>query len=195
MSSQPGRSLYRPLVAQSHDGRDHPEDDGSAHDGSLLPPGSRSDFGMFQRILVPTDGSQAATEASEQAIELATLCDATVHSLHVVERPHRQSSESLTDIAMPALPEETLADREHAGERLTAAVADRATERDLDTKTAVTRGIAHETILEYVEARDIDLIVMGTHGRSGLDRWLIGSVTERVIRQTNVPVHVVRGPE
>jgi len=58
--------------------------------------------------------------------------------------------------------------------------------------TAVERGIPHETVLEYAVANDVDLVVMGTHCRTGLDRVLLGSVAERVVRRSPVPVLVVR---
>jgi nucleotide-binding universal stress UspA family protein len=147
---------------------------------------------MYQHCLVPTDGSQPATQAAEQAFELANLCNATVHILHVLEPLHRQSAETTAETEIPAFSEETRARREQAGEQLTAELADQAAAQGLETQTAVTRGVAHETILDYAADHEIDLIVIGTQGRGGIERWLLGSVTERVIRHADVPVHVVR---
>lgn len=149
---------------------------------------------MYENILIPTDGSSTATQAAEQAFELADLCGATVHVLHVVELPHQASVDTLSEVDMP-LSDETVSAREEAGEQLTSAIAENASGRGRDTVTEVTRGFAPETILDYVAENGIDLIVMGTHGRSGLDRWLLGSVTERVIQQSDIPVHVVRSSE
>lgn len=59
--------------------------------------------------------------------------------------------------------------------------------------TEVVEGNPHEKILEYVSEHDIDMVVMGTHGRTGLDRALMGSVAERVVRRSPVPVLTVRG--
>ena len=150
---------------------------------------------MYEAILVPTDGSSTATQAAEQAFELATLCNATVHILHVVELSYQASVDTLAGLESSSLPDEMAAAREEAGEELTSTLAENASERGLTTVTEVDRGFAPRTILDYVAEYDLDLIVMGTHGRSGLDRLLLGSVTERVIRQATVPVHVVQSSE
>jgi nucleotide-binding universal stress UspA family protein len=63
---------------------------------------------------------------------------------------------------------------------------------DVQTKTVVRAGPPYKAILDYVESYDIDLILMGTHGRTGLDRYLLGSVTEKVVRMSDVPVMTVR---
>ena len=59
---------------------------------------------------------------------------------------------------------------------------------DVDTRTAVRAGFAYETILEYVDDAGVDMIVMSTYGRSGVDRYVTGSVTETVVRFSDVPV-------
>ena len=61
--------------------------------------------------------------------------------------------------------------------------------------TAVRRGDPHETIIEYADDVDADVIVMGTHGRTGLDRRVLGSVTERTVRLSDVPVLTVRADD
>lgn len=140
---------------------------------------------MYDAVLVPTDGSEAVQPAIDHGLELASRIDATVHALFVVE--------TAISRAIPEaqwLPyEETLTE---AGDRAVAAVEAQASERNIDTVTAVRRGLAHEEIIKYAGSHDIDLVVMGTHGRSGIDRALLGSVTENVIRQTDVPVLVER---
>lgn len=71
-------------------------------------------------------------------------------------------------------------------------VEDEATTTGLDVVTSVEYGIPHEVILEYCTDEGIDMVVMGTKGRTGLDRVLVGSVTERVVRMADVPVVTVR---
>lgn len=78
------------------------------------------------------------------------------------------------------------------GEHAVADVADRAERAGVTVTTTIERGIPHEEILAYADANDVDVIVMGTHGRTGLNRFLIGSVTEKVIRSADVPVLVIR---
>jgi nucleotide-binding universal stress UspA family protein len=78
------------------------------------------------------------------------------------------------------------------GDTATEAIIDRATARGLDATGSVVEGRPVDAILDHVDDRDIELVVMGTHGRSGLERYLVGSATERVRRRTDVPVFVVR---
>jgi nucleotide-binding universal stress UspA family protein len=73
----------------------------------------------------------------------------------------------------------------------TGVVADMARERDIEVVEAVRGGTPHKIITNYADSNDIDLVVIGSHGRSGVRRALLGSVTERVLRSTHLPVLVV----
>ncbi|MFW5965622.1 MAG: universal stress protein [Halodesulfurarchaeum sp.] len=142
---------------------------------------------MYEGILVATDGSEGAREAIEEAVGLAELTGATLHGVYVVD--------TRTYSALPESKWITLeSELENIGTNALEDVAEAAQEADVQVVTSIERGVPHEAILEYVEAAGIDLIVAGTHGRSGVDRLLIGSVTEKLLRQANVPVHVVRVP-
>jgi len=139
---------------------------------------------MYDRILVPTDGSAGVELTTEEATDLAAVSGATIHGLYVVDtRDYSTLSESKW------LPIET--ELEEAGERALAEIERAATDAGVESTTAIERGIPHEEILKYVDAHAIDLVVMGTHGRTGLNRFLIGSVTEKVVRSAEVPVLVV----
>jgi len=140
---------------------------------------------MYEHILIPTDGSDGARKAIREAVELADLTDATVHGLYVIDT---RDYNTLPESKWLSLQDEF----ESAGETATAVVQSEADARDVDAVTSITRGVPHEEILQYTEDNDIDLVVMGTHGRSGFNRFLLGSVTEKVLRQSPVPVHVVR---
>ena len=138
---------------------------------------------MYDRILVPTDGSDAADRAFEQALDLARTYDAEMHVLHVVD--------------VSALAGEfdamTVIDQlEASGEELTDRLRKRADEVGVSVETEVVEGVPHRTLLDYADENDVDLVVMGTHGRTGLERYLLGSVTERVVRKSPVPVLTVR---
>ncbi len=76
------------------------------------------------------------------------------------------------------------------GERIVTTAIDRMSA--VDTVSAIESGNPHEVILDYADENDIEMIVMGTHGRTGVDRYLIGSVTEKVVRLAEVPVVSVR---
>jgi nucleotide-binding universal stress UspA family protein len=142
---------------------------------------------MYDRILVPTDGSDPAVAAAEHALAIAERFDATVHALYVVDTDGiaHEAPELGLDALRDALRRE--------GEQATGTVEERANERGVDVTRAVVEGIAEDTIVEYADDRGIDVVVMGTHGRHGVDRYLVGSVTERVVRRTDVPTLVVRG--
>jgi nucleotide-binding universal stress UspA family protein len=140
---------------------------------------------MYERILVPTDGSPGGGDAVEEALDIAELSGGTVHALFVVDT---RDYSTLPEAKWLTLESEL----EGRGEQAVAAVADRAEEREVPVETAIERGVPHERILEYADEQDVDVVVMGTHGRSGLDRFLIGSVTEKVVRSADVPVLTVR---
>jgi nucleotide-binding universal stress UspA family protein len=141
---------------------------------------------MFDSVLIPTDGSDPAGRAVRAGIDLAGLVGATVHGLYVVDA---RDYGRLPDGKWVEVQEELATAGERALEDLRAA----AEAADLPVETTVETGVPHEAILAYVADHGVDLVVMGTHGRTGLDRALLGSVTEKVLRGTEVPVHVVHG--
>ena len=135
---------------------------------------------MFENVLIPTDGSDPARKAMETGIDLAAEHDATVHGLYTVEPTYAAESGQVT---------ETL---QRKGERIVSDVAEAAEARGLAAVTEVWTGTPHEEILDYAAENDIDVIVMGTHGRTGLGRYLLGSVTQKVVRLSEVPVLTVQ---
>lgn len=140
---------------------------------------------MYDTILIPTDGSEGVEAAIEEGIDLARVTDATVHVLSVVDD---RRYGTIPDAEWVGLHEAL----ESESERAVESVAGQATRSNVETVTAVEEGPPADWIIKYADTNDIDCIVMGTHGRSGLDRLLLGSVTETVIRRTSIPVHIVR---
>lgn len=139
---------------------------------------------MYDRILVPTDGSETAEQAFEHALDLAKTYDAELHVINVVD---------ISSLAGEFEPVTIVDELEDHGEQVTSTLAERAEEAGIDhVETAVAEGIPHKLILEYVGENDVNLVVLGTHGRTGLDRYLLGSVTEKVVRQSDAPVLTVR---
>ena len=138
---------------------------------------------MYDRILVPTDGSDGTRGAVEHAIDLALRYDAALHTLYVVET----SALAGEDVPGP------LQALEDAGENAIDDVIGQAEAAGVDSiEASVARGAPHRVILEYVADNDVDLVVMGTHGRTDVERYLLGSVTEKVVRLSDVPVLTVR---
>jgi len=142
---------------------------------------------MYEDILVPTDGSPAADSAIEHAVNVAERYDATIHALYVVDDSAYATLDAASETVVEAL--------ESEGEEAVGRIATAARNAGIDAVTTVTTGVAYRTILDHVANDGIDLVAMGTHGRRGLDRYLLGSVTERVVRTSDVPVLAVRQPE
>lgn len=132
----------------------------------------------YDRILIPTDGSPDAGAAIEHGLSIAERMGATVRILCVIE-----GERGLPPIGNPL--------RDEAVE-VVEAVAEQASDRDVPLTTHVQPGKPHEVINNFVSAHGMDLIAMGTHGRSGIRRHLLGSVTERVLRTSDAPVLTVR---
>ena len=142
--------------------------------------------GMFRSVLVPTDGSAGAEATIDHAIGLTRRGDGAVHALYVVDigsEPAGLASDEREELYAPS---------ERRGREATIRVTDRAEQQGLDAAREVREGVPHRAILEYVDEHDVDLVVMGTHGRTGADRSRLGSTTERVIALADVPVVSVR---
>ncbi|WP_243637863.1 universal stress protein [Natrarchaeobius oligotrophus] len=138
-------------------------------------------------ILLPTDGSEAATEALERGRSLAAQLEATVHLLSVVDD---DLANALGDASGDDVGSET--DRRASAQSHLEGIAADVRSRGLEAVTATTKGRPSEEIVEYADENGVDVIAMGTHGRGGFERLLVGSVTDRVIRTASVPVFTVR---
>ena len=134
---------------------------------------------MYKQILFPTDENDGSEAPLDHALDIAAAHGATVHLLNVADTTRTSTTRIQGQIV------DTL---EQKGEEIVEEAADRAEQRGIDAITEVVQGEPYGTILEYADARDIDLIVMPTHGRQGLDRYLLGSTTERVVRRSDAPV-------
>lgn len=139
---------------------------------------------MYNRILVPTDGSAGMTRVIDHASRLARTHDAELHFLYVV------NTASFSNLPMETSWESVTSMLRDEGETALRAAEDRADAREV--VTVITDGPPSREIVEYADVERCDLIVMGTHGRGGLNRLLLGSVAERVVRSSNVPVLTVR---
>ncbi|MCG1004519.1 MULTISPECIES: universal stress protein [Halobacterium] len=141
---------------------------------------------MYERILLPTDGSEGTAAAAEHAATLARAYDATVHVLAVADERNRFETPS-AGLAADAWAEGERDRAETDADETVASLPD-----DIAVECAVVEGVPHEAIVDYVEAEDVDVVVMGTHGRTGIDHYLVGSVTEKVVRTSPAPVMTVR---
>lgn len=144
----------------------------------------------ISRILVPVDFSAPSEHALRYARELASRLGASLHLLHVVEDPAAAgawSAESMPpDLA--ELRTELVAD----AERRLLVYRSEAERAQVPVVTAARIGLTSHTIVDYATALNIDLVVMGTHGRTGVAHLVMGSVAERVLRHAPCPVLTVR---
>lgn len=141
---------------------------------------------MYRRLLFPTDGSEISEMVLDYALDIAAEHDAAIHILNVADT-NRDSLVRIDGEIVDLL----VAD----GEEIVQKVAGAAKARGVDVETDVLQGDPAKTIVDYSREVDVDLVVMPTHGRKGLTRFLLGSVTERVINAADVPVVAVSPDE
>lgn len=140
---------------------------------------------LYQTIVIATDGSEKNKGAVEEGLKLARACGSTVHAVYVVDTsafttaPYDMAYQGLFSVL------------EEEGKEATNRVRDQAPE--MNVQTSVLTGRPATEIVRFAADRRADLIVIGTQGRSGIQRLLLGSVADRVIRTADRPVLVVKG--
>ena len=138
--------------------------------------------GGYERIVVPTDGSDAAERAAETVLDVAETYDATVHAVYVVDS---------TVYDLEDAPRSIIGLLREGGERAIETVAELARERGLEATTELRRGVPADELLSYASNVDADLLAMGTRGQAIGGGDLLGSTTARVVRRSRVPVLTV----
>ncbi len=145
---------------------------------------------MYQRILLPIDGSECSQIALEHGLQLAKTLGSEVMLLHTVENP----------LSLYAVPETLAYNKElfdvlkESGRKTLESAKTLADEKGVKAETKFLENVAPlEAILETLKTCDI--VVMGTHGRRGFDRWMFGSVAEGVLRHADKPCLMIRHPD
>ena len=144
----------------------------------------------LKTLLVPSDFSECSEAAVRYGLELARRFDAKLHLLHVVYDPALQpwATEGMTLPLLDAVDQWQKESRQRLIDAVPPADAGRVT-------VSATIGSPYAEILRYADENDVDLIVMGTHGRSGMSHVLLGSIAEKVVRHAPCPVLTVRHPQ
>ncbi|BCB95506.1 universal stress protein [Dissulfurispira thermophila] len=145
----------------------------------------------IKKILFPTDFSEGALNALPYAVDLAKSYGAKLYMLHVIYDIATASGLYVPHISVDEMYKELDASARKELEKF-------GVDKRMDIKDVeytVIRGIPYEEILKFASEKNIDLIVIGTHGRKGLDRVLFGSTAERVVRNASCPVLTVREPK
>ncbi|WP_254841172.1 universal stress protein [Natronomonas marina] len=138
------------------------------------------------RVLVPYDGSDLSEKAVEHAIE--RYDDAEIVLLYVLDFVGA-GYDAPPEASLPGYWADWYEDAESSGREMLEAVRQR---YDANVETETVLGRPARAIVEYAEDNDVDAVVMGSHGREGVSRVLLGSVAETVVRRSPIPVTVVR---
>lgn len=140
---------------------------------------------FYRNIVIATDGSENTRSAISYGIQIAKLSGATVHALYVVD-----TASTISDWTAG---KETIYNiMRNDGEKAVSRVKKIGEAAGVEVKEVVLDGYPSNEIIDFAENNNIDLIVMGTLGKTGLEKFLIGSVAEKVVRDSKVPVMVVR---
>lgn len=148
---------------------------------------------IFQRILVPVDFAPSSKSAVACALSLAERYQATVHLLHTWELPVPLRPDLMVGSGnvQASLEEHARLESERCMREF---LSDMELTERKGVSSEVRQGITHSAILEIADAKQFDLIVMGTHGRTGLSRLMLGSVAEKIVRYAKCPVLTVHAP-
>ena len=143
---------------------------------------------MYKRILVPFDGSPTSNEGLDEAVKLAKLTGASIRLVHVLDHlPFSTGHAGLTGNLLGILIE--------AGSQILLAGKRRVEAADVPADTFLSEAFGEQVcnvVAKQAKSWNADLIVIGTHGRRGVKRLLIGSDAEQIVRTASVPVHLVR---
>lgn len=141
----------------------------------------------LKKILLPTDLSASSISAFKYAKSLAEKYNATIYVLHILENIPILAIHAL-DLTLERLEENLL---ENAKKQL-----EKIVKENLKTKnkvqTFIRKGIVADEIIKFADEKKVDLIVMGTHGRTGIEYTLLGSIAEKIVRKAKCPVLTVK---
>jgi nucleotide-binding universal stress UspA family protein len=149
---------------------------------------------MYERILVPVDGSRTSNAGLAEAIKLAKLTGARIRLLHVVdETPFLMSANGFGVVTG-----DVFSILKGAGEDILEVARSQVEKNGVEVDVALYDSLTErlcDRVLEEARSWDSDLLVLGTHGRRGVRRMLLGSDAEQIVRTATVPVLLVRGPQ
>ena len=148
---------------------------------------------MIKHVLVPTDGSELAAKAATQAIEIARALKAAVTAFHAYPEYHAVVLYEYVGPIEAINRKDYLAAAKSTAEGYVAAVTNAARAAGLEAQSVVAASdYPHEAIIRTARKRKCDLIIMASHGRRGVSGLLLGSVTQKVLTHSRIPVLVVR---
>jgi nucleotide-binding universal stress UspA family protein len=144
-------------------------------------------YGVLRKILIATDGSKTAKKAADFGVQIAGLSNAKVYTVYVIDTTPYYSI-PLDQVWSKEVYEQL----ENMGYEITSDVEKTAKAAGLEAESLVLKGDPAQSIVNFAEEQNVDMIVVGSHGIGGFERLVIGSVSEKVVRHAKVPVLVVR---
>ncbi len=145
----------------------------------------------IRRILHPTDFSRASAQALAKSIEFAKENDAELLILHVITPITPYLAEN--SYVSPGLYTQMEESANQEAESAMSALMAKAKKAKVEAKSLLVKGIPHEQIVRVAKSRKVNLIIIGTHGRTGISKFFMGSVASRVVAMARCPVLTVRG--
>lgn len=146
----------------------------------------------IKNILLPTDFSELSLTAANYAVDLAIQYGAKVHILHVLEKTPPILAIRSLDLSEEKIKKSIMDDAKNSMEEAAAKIKKG---KDVLIESIIKKGVDYQEIVKYSKDAKIDVIVIATHGRTGILHTLIGSVAEKVIRFAKCPVLVITPPE
>ncbi|HHT18001.1 MAG: universal stress protein [Euryarchaeota archaeon] len=147
---------------------------------------------MVYKILLPTDGSEASKRAGEYAISESELSGAEIIVLHVIDMDYLKS------LPQSDLQEKLEEEMREEGKKAVAKFKERLEKekcqgscKNINLRTMIRKGKPEDVILKTAEEEGVDQIIMGKSGKHGLERFIMGSTTERVVRKAKIPVNII----
>ena len=145
----------------------------------------------IKKILFPTDFSVASDYALSYAVSMAKRFKAEIFLIHVVDTSYDISGFYIPHISV----EKLIQEMESSAEAQLKKVGGKISRSVKAYESAVKSGVPHKEIIKFAKNKGIDMIIMGTHGKSGTDHFFFGSTTERVMKQADCPVLTIRPPK
>lgn len=144
---------------------------------------------IYRKIMVATDGSELVRKAVDSAIEIAKLSEAKLYAVYVIALGGYSITPYIDAEWEKSMKEQLTTE----GKEATTYVENAGRAANVKVESVILEGSPADEVIDFAEKNDIDLIVMGTHGKSAIQRFLIGSVAENVVRHSKKTVFVVRG--
>jgi nucleotide-binding universal stress UspA family protein len=148
----------------------------------------------FKKIMIATDGSACSELAADKGIAFARLSGGTVYAVHVLSKAYLSAMDGSAYSAVGTNPywESVQEAFQKHGQQALNYVKDLGKIKEVNVESVMLEGNPADELIRYAEENKMDIVIMGTLGKSGIDRFILGSVTENILRHSKVPVMVVK---